>query len=270
MGYQKASDFMGKLMIRIGKILPFYKKICNNLRLSSLKIPDDKIDVIATQVLDNFGRYIAEFQFIHSWDKKELEKNVIIEGKEYLENVNKKPTLMLTPHMANWEVLVRYFYFRENKVLIINRSMNNTYVNKLLFEYRSKCPNFDYVDKNHASKKIIEAASKNILIGMLADVKLQGEQIDFLGRKAESSTIVARLHLKYKMEIIPVKLERLQHCKFKITFLPPIKFNQLDVKNSDLKAMTMDIHKVYENMIAENPGQWFWLHNRWKLKAVSV
>ena len=144
--------------------------------------------------------------------------------------------------------------------------MNNPYVDQLLFKYRSNRKNMEYVDKNNASKKLIEAAQKKILVGILADVKLQGKMISFLGRKAESSDIVARLHDKYNMQIIPTKVERYQNTKFKITFYPPVKFDSEDIKNKDYTAMTVQIHKIYESWIAENPSQWYWLHNRWKIR----
>ena len=256
---------MGWFFLAVGKKLPLFKKIKKNIELSSLKIPSTKLDMVSSQVLDNFGRYIAEFQFIHNWDKKEFSKYVTVVGEENLKNANKVPSMILTSHLANWEVIVRYFYFKKNNAIIINRPMNNQFVNKILFKYRSNRTNFEYVDKNSASKKIIEAINNKALIGMLADVKLQGKLINFLGRKAQSSDIVARLHEKHKMQIIPTKVERYQKFKFKITFYPPVTFDQDALKNKDYEAMTIQIHKIYESWIAQNPGQWFWLHNRWKI-----
>jgi len=265
LGYEKSSNFMGQLAVLILSPMPIFKRMCNDIKLSSLRIPEDSIKNIATRSLNNFGRYIAEFQFVHSWSKSDLNKYVKVFGEEHLTNIGKKSSLVLTSHHANWEVIVRYFYFRKEKIRVVNRSMNNLLVNELLFKIRSHKKYFEYIDKNNASKKLIDSILNKYVIGMLADVKLQGKLLNFLGRKAHCSDIIARLYCKYKLNIIPCNVTRVNdHC-FTINFHPPVIFNEDDVKNSDYQAMTTQVNKIYEKWIAENPSQWYWLHNRWKI-----
>ena len=65
---------------------------------------------------------------------------------------------------------------------------------------------------------------------------------------------------KYKCEIVPIYIERLDGTKFKIIINKPMKF-----KNEDsIKKITTDLNLWLESMILKNPSQWIWTHNRWK------
>jgi len=265
LGYEKSSSFMGQVTENLIKRMSIFNRICKDIKLSSLTIPNSKIEKIALASINNFGRYIAEFQFIHSWTENELNEHVTVVGLENLENLSKKPSLVLTSHHANWEVIVRYFYFRQEKVRVVNRAMNNPYVNKLIFKIRSHKKDFEYIDKNSASKKLIEAIKEKFVIGMLADVKLQGEVMPFLGRNAICTDIIARLHDKYKVDIIPCNVTRVNDTKFILTFHPKVTFKNLRGEEDQYTEMTARINSIYEKWIAENPEQWYWIHNRWKI-----
>jgi KDO2-lipid IV(A) lauroyltransferase len=264
-GYERSSNFMGKTAEKLLMHLPLFKRICVDIKLSSLRIPEDKVKQIALASLNNFGRYIAEFQFIHSWTKKTFNQYVTVVGAENLEQHNKKATIILTSHHANWEVIVRYFYFKKDKVMIVNRSMNNPYVNKLIFDIRSQKKYFEYVDKNSASKRLIDGIKNNYFIGMLADVKLPGKHLPFLGRNAMCTDIIARLYDRYKVNIIPCSVTRVQDTHFIITFHPKLKFNNLKNEEPLNTEITKEINSIYEQWIAQNPEQWYWIHNRWKI-----
>lgn len=263
-GYEKSSRVMGKLAENLLKHFPIFERMCNDIRASSLKIPEEKIEKIALASLNNFGRYIAEFQFIHSWTKNELAKYVKVKGLENLKNLENKAVIILTSHHANWEIIVRYFYFRNEKVMIVNRSMNNPYVNKLIFNLRSLKKNFEYVDKNKASKKLIEGIKNKYFIGMLADVKLPGIKIPFLGREALCTDVIARLYHKYKVNIIPCSVTRVKGTHFILNFHPKMDLHNLSKDEKLYREITEKMNSVYERWIAENPEQWYWIHNRWK------
>jgi KDO2-lipid IV(A) lauroyltransferase len=263
-GYEKSSHFMGKVTESLIKHLPIFERMCSDIRTSSLKIPASKIKKIALASINNFGRYIAEFEFIHTWTKEEFDKYVKVTGLENLKNLEKKPVIILTSHHANWEIIVRYFYFRNDKVMIVNRSMNNPYVNKLIFNIRSIRKNFEYVDKNSASKKLIEGIKNKYFIGMLADVKLPGIKMPFLGREAMCTDVIARLYDKYKVNIIPCSVTRVKDIQFILAFHPKMDFGKLVNDENPYQEITREVNNVYERWIAENPEQWYWIHNRWK------
>ena len=42
--------------------------------------------------------------------------------------------------------------------------------------------------------------------------------------------------------------------------LESLKFDQ----NETIETITLQLNKVIEKMILQNPEQWIWTHNRWK------
>ncbi len=47
---------------------------------------------------------------------------------------------------------------------------------------------------------------------------------------------------------------------FRLKIYEPLKFE----KNDSLETITLNLNKILEKMIAKNPEQWIWTHNRWK------
>ncbi|MDC1079135.1 hypothetical protein OAS05_00765 [Candidatus Pelagibacter sp.] len=65
---------------------------------------------------------------------------------------------------------------------------------------------------------------------------------------------------KFKCDVVPIYIERINDINFKITIKKPIKFSDY----STIDVITDDLNKVLQDMIIKNPDQWIWTHNRWK------
>ena len=88
----------------------------------------------------------------------------------------------------------------------------------------------------------------------------EGEKINFFNKVAYTTTLPAQLALKYNLSIIPVFIKREDNNNFKIEFYTEIKSSEYDNKIK----LTEKLNNVLESMIAKNPNQWIWTHNRWK------
>ena len=88
----------------------------------------------------------------------------------------------------------------------------------------------------------------------------EGEKISFFGKTALTTTLPAQLSMKFKINIIPVYIERKKNDNFVIEFQTPINSK----KFSNKKNLSEELNRVLEKMITKNPYQWIWTHNRWK------
>ena len=86
-----------------------------------------------------------------------------------------------------------------------------------------------------------------------------GTLIDFFGKKVKTQTGFLKIARKYNLKIIPMKNTRLPDNKLQITFEEPIE--HINDKISDEKKM-LEINKIVERWIKENPENWFWQHKR--------
>ena len=152
----------------------------------------------------------------------------------------------------------------KNKIPLatIYRPLNNFFLNPFMEFVRRK-----YVCENQIKKGIngvreaIEFIKKNYSIALMIDQRVsEGEKINFFNKMAYTTTLPAQLALKYNLSIIPVFIKRDDNNNFKIEFYNEIKSSEYDNKIK----LTEKLNNVLESMIAKNPNQWIWTHNRWK------
>jgi len=85
-----------------------------------------------------------------------------------------------------------------------------------------------------------------------------GEKIPFLGHGARTSFAAAELALKYDLPMVPAFGTRQDngtdiHVEFEAAIL-----------HSTARDMMIEFNNRLSRRIRETPGQWYWLHRRWK------
>ena len=69
---------------------------------------------------------------------------------------------------------------------------------------------------------------------------------------------------KQKADLSFPIIVRKKDNKFEMEVYEPIKiFNSEETEKKKLD-ITLQLNKILEQMIAKDPGQWIWTHNRWK------
>ena len=85
-------------------------------------------------------------------------------------------------------------------------------------------------------------------------------KINFFNQEALTTTLPAQLALKFKLDIVPIHIERKKNDFFEMEILEPININ--NYKNK--LEISIKLNLILEKMIIKNPSQWIWTHNRWK------
>ena len=88
----------------------------------------------------------------------------------------------------------------------------------------------------------------------------EGEKINFFGKPAFTTTLPAQLSAKFKLDIVPVYIERDKKNNFKIEFQK--KLNANNFRNR--LDLSKELNRILEKMIIRNPNHWIWTHDRWK------
>lgn len=85
-----------------------------------------------------------------------------------------------------------------------------------------------------------------------------GAVVDFLGKPAPTALSVGEIALKYDALVIPIYARRLENgVDFDVLLEAP-------VPHSDPVTMTQALMDSLGDQVRERPGQWFWVHRRWK------
>jgi len=247
---------------KIGPIIRSNNIIDKNLLKFSNKITDPEKKEIISNMWSNYGMTFIEYIFLNNFRKKKL--HIDIEGEEILHEIfiNNKPVIFISGHFANFELMSMEITKKKINLATIYRPLNNFFLNPLMEYLRKK-----YVCRNQIKKGIngvreaIEYIKKKHSVALMIDQRVsEGEKINFFGKPAFTTTLPAQLSIKYNLSIIPVFIERIEQNKFKIEFQ-----KEVNPKNfKDKLQLTNELNHVLEKMIAKNPGQWIWTHNRWK------
>ena len=244
---------------------PFFKsrKIVNsNLEIFSKENTQINKNEIINNMWKNYGMTFVEYVFLNSFRKES--SHVTIKGREIIQNVvqENRPVIFVSGHFANFELMSMEITKNKIPLATIYRPLNNIFLNPFMEYLRKK-----YVCKNQIKKGIyglreaVEYIKKNHSIALMIDQRLgEGENVNFFGKPALTTTLPAQLAIKYKLKIVPVFIKRLKNNKFEIDFQKEIE----PAEFKDKLEITEKLNKILEKMITQNPDQWIWSHNRWK------
>ena len=263
LGYRISSNLGNLIGKFFGPIFRSKKLIVENLKKSNISLKQDYIEV-ASNVLGNYGRIFAEYPFLKNFRKGELDNFIVINGKNYLENIlkEKKRVVFVSGHFNNFELMAMQLEKSGIELSAIYRPLNNIFLNKIMEQIRTK-----YICKNQIKKgmagtrQIIKNLKKGSSVALMIDQRVrEGSKVKFFGNLATTTTIPAQLIKKYKCELVPIYIERKQKHYFKMHISKPIKVNS----KKTTEEITLFLNSVLEKMILKNPEQWIWTHDRWK------
>lgn len=287
---EKIEYFLVLLLIKISKIIPknyvylfldkfsvflFYilksrrKLAINNLSLAFKDLSEDEVFSLAKQSFKSLARTTADCLLLLN---KRIELEEFFENPEVykkdIQNVmqdRENGILFFTAHFGNWEILTKFVAKIGFPQLVVSREGNNSLIeNNITIPFRDEYNN-ELVYKDSAMSKIVKTLKNGGIVGILTDLKLNNSiYVPFFGRKCYTAKTVASLYLKYHPKIIPIFAKRLPNNKYEIIIREFPTLNLSINKQKDIETITLACNKIYENVITEDPKQWFWMHNRWK------
>ena len=263
LGYRIASGFGCFLGKTFGPLFRSKKIIQNNLVKFDSSLTPEKIANISKKMWENYGRILAEYPFISSFRKGDLDKYIKIENKEKLEEIKKgQPVVFVSAHFSNFELMAMAIEKAGVRLSAIYRPLNNRMVNSIMEPLRKK-----YICKNQIKKGIngvresLKFFKQGVSIAIMIDQRVsEGEKVNFFNYPAHTTTIPAQFVKKFGCKIQPVHIERYDKINFRISFDEQITMDG----NADDASVSLRINQWLEEKIRKNPSQWIWSHDRWK------
>jgi KDO2-lipid IV(A) lauroyltransferase len=259
-----ASGFGGWLGRAIGPRLGISRRARNNLRWAMPELDDAAIERIVIEMWDNLGRVVGEYP--HFVRIAADESRVEILGADRIEPYRRDgvPSLLFSGHFANWELFPPTCRRAGMRCLQVYRTANNPLVDSLLLRLRGSDAADGLPKGPRGARGAIAALKEGRRVGMLIDQKLNdGIAVPFFGRAAMSPPAAVQLALRHRCALIPVRLERLEGCRFRLTFMAPLVLTETGDRRRDVVAGMISVNRQLEEWIRARPGQWLWLHRRW-------
>ena len=213
---------------------------------------------------NNYGRVFAEYMFIKKFRNNQLSDNIIIEGKEILNDLKEKniKAIFISGHFSNFELMAMQIEKIGIKITTIYRPLNNIFLNFIMENIRTKHICKKQIKKGIGGlKDLLKLNNEGYSTALMIDQRVsQGSKLDFFNEKAFTTTIPAQLVKKFNIPVVPIFIERFDGIKFKMKVQKPIYFPD----DCSIDDITVKLNKILEKMILESPNYWIWSHNRWK------
>ena len=261
----KISSFIGgKIFQFIGPFFRSKKIIHLNIKRAFPNLEQKEINKITSNMWNNYGRVFAEYMFIKKFRNNQLNNNIIIEGKEILNDLKKKniKAIFISGHFSNFELMAMQIEKIGIKIATIYRPLNNIFLNFIMENIRTKHICKKQIKKGIGGlKDLLKLNNEGYSTALMIDQRVsQGSKLDFFNEKAFTTTIPAQLVKKFNIPVVPIFIERFNGIKFKMKVHKPIYFPD----NNSIDDITVRLNKILEKMILDNPNYWIWSHNRWK------
>ncbi|OUR77490.1 hypothetical protein A9Q83_11100 [Alphaproteobacteria bacterium 46_93_T64] len=263
LGQKKSSALGGWIGRKIGPRLSAHKIAINNLKLAMPELGKGDRAQIIDKMWDNLGRNASELPFI---GRDTSFEDVELVGLEHLDAFvqSGKSALFVSGHYGPWELTSLAGKYCNKNVCVVYRSANNPMV-EAFFQKERKGSGYNLVPKGKSgARAILAALKKNEAVALLNDQKQNsGVPIPFFGRDAMTATAIADFACRQNLPVYPMRAERLDGGKTRLTVYAPIFAATSDDRKQDVIQFLTRINVIYENWIKERPDHWFWVHNRW-------
>jgi Kdo2-lipid IVA lauroyltransferase/acyltransferase len=177
--------------------------------------------------------------------------------------------LILTGHLGAWELSSFYHSLMGYPMSMVIRRLDNELVDGLVNGIRCRHGN-NVVHKDDFARGLISAMRQGETVGILMDTNMtppQGVFVDFFGTPACTASGMARVALKTGAAVLPGFLLWEESSQgYVLHFGEQLELIRSEENEADIVANTALFTRVLEGYIRQYPGQWLWLHRRWKTR----
>jgi len=251
-------------------LLPKLRKTAEfNLKLAFPEWTESQTRAVTKEMTRNLGWMATEFARMPNYTKENIENVVVLDGHEnFLAGQSRgKGVIYLTGHLGAWELSSFAHALYGFPLHYMARPLDNQPLDALVNRYRGLSGN-QPIYKNQAARVMLRVLKGAGTVGILADQNTMSDEgvfVDFFGTAACTTTGIARVALHTDAAVVPGYAFWDQNLrKYRLRFEPPVELIRTGDTESDVLENTQRFAKVLERIIRKYPGQWVWIHARWK------
>ena len=229
-----------------------------------------KNEIIEIQKYSYFNMVLWVQTLIENLDasNEEIKSHVKMENEHILDELtaNNEPFILISAHYGNMEMMSTYlnkFKFPINQVA---RQSNFKEFDDFITNAREKS-GAKIVYRHGALKKLVKALIKKEVVSLIIDQNINpkdGDEVEFLGVKANQTSSSSSLARKFKVKIVPIAIFNEDDYNYKIKVYDPIVPVITQNEQEDLDNLSQAQANALSDIINEDKKQWFWPHKRFK------
>jgi KDO2-lipid IV(A) lauroyltransferase len=266
----RTAKLLGDLLYRFDR--KHRERALANLRRSFPEMSDEERRLTARRSMQELFMFFVEMLFtarlihIDTWARYCVLEN--FEGTLEMLLKRKGGMIMLTGHYGNFEIagyLLATLGFPTSSVA---RPLDNPYLSDFVFGVREK-QGQRIIAKKGATDDVIEVIERGGAVGFVADQNAgsKGIFVDFFGRKASTYKSIGLLAMQYEVPVVIGYSRRINdEFKFAVGVQDVIYPEDWREQADPLRYVTQRYTKALEDVVRRDPGQYWWVHRRWKTR----
>lgn len=176
-----------------------------------------------------------------------------------------QPALFFAAHLANWELPAIAAAKHGLPSAVLYRTPNNAAVARDIVALRAGSMGRLIPANVAAPVRMLEALEEGLHVGMLIDQRFsRGPVIRFLGRPTPSNPLLARLARRLDCPVHGARAIRLPGGRFRLELTEAVALPRDARGRIDVEAATALLNDIVAGWVREYPGQWLWMHRRWR------
>jgi Kdo2-lipid IVA lauroyltransferase/acyltransferase len=177
-----------------------------------------------------------------------------------------RPVILLSGHFGNWEMagyLFGVFGFPPHSVA---RTLDNPYLDRFLRSFRERTGQ-KMIPKTGGYDQMLEVLGRGGVLSFLADQDAgqNGMYVEFFGRPASTHKAIALLAIEHRAPVVVGYARRVgPGFRYEVGCAEVIEPEEWTGTADDARLLTQRYTSALESIIRRDPGQYLWLHRRWK------
>ena len=228
---------------------------------------------IADEAWDNLGRVAFEYGHMDGiWDlteERDPEARIQVDDATFARFAEVReqggPLLVFAAHLANWELPAIAAARHGLDAAVLYRTPNSRPVADHILKLRRNLMGELIPAGLMAPTKLAKALQRGAVVGMVVDQRFgRGPVVDFLGRPAHANPLLGNLARRFNCPVRGARAIRLPGGRFRLELTAPLDLPRDAEGLIDVDAATQRINDVIAGWVREYPGQWLWMHRRWR------
>ena len=271
LGTERASNAGAWIARTIGPLLPSHRIATANLRAAFPERSEAEIQALAREAWDNLGRTGAEYAHldtIFDFDPDGPEtQRIQVKGIDQFLAIRDdgKPGLIFSAHLANWELPAICAQTFDLETTAVFRPPNNPAAARLVQEVRRKTMGGLAASAPGAVFALDGVVERGGHLGQLIDQHFtRGVVVEFFGQPCLANPLLAKLARHHECPVHGARVVRKANGRFFLELTPPLDLPRDAQGRIEVQGAMQAMTRVVEGWVRENPGQWLWMHRRWR------
>jgi KDO2-lipid IV(A) lauroyltransferase len=217
------------------------------------------------QIFRYVGKAVAELiQLNQIWEQRDqrLEFNIPPSVQALIDAG--APIVFVSAHVGAWQLTNLLSLRCQLNISTVYAAESNPAMKEMMFKLRESF-GAKLISTDAGMRPLLKELKAGNCIGLAMDTRLDtGQLLPFFGTDALTNTSAARLALRSKAALVPIRAQRLGGAKYRITVYEPLQSaNPQASADAQATDLSLQINSHFERWITDDPEQWICLKRRW-------